>query len=201
MLPLSARTPAALVEIAEHYRNWLSEHPEAALSDVCFTAGVGRSHFEHRAALVVNSTESARELLGALADDRPAPGLVRGECGDPPKTAWLFPGQGSQYAGMARELFDTEPVFAETMTRCAAAVDDVLERPLLDVIFDADAPTAKTSCGTPRTPSPRCSRWRWAWRGSGSRGASNRTWCWDTASANIRRPVSRVCSASRTARC
>ena len=39
---------------------------------------------------------------------------------------------------MARELFETEPVFAETMTRCAAAVADVLERPLLDVIFDAD---------------------------------------------------------------
>ena len=41
------------------YRNWLSAHPEATLADVCLTAGVGRSHFEHRAALVVNSTESA----------------------------------------------------------------------------------------------------------------------------------------------
>ena len=47
-------------------------------------------------------------------------------------------------------------------------------------------------------PSPRCSRWRWAWPGSGSRGASNRTWCSATASANIRRPASRACSASRT---
>ena len=140
VLPLSARTPAALVELAGHYRTWLSEHPEVALSDVSFSAGVERAHFEHRAALVTNSTESARELLGALADDRPAPGLVRGECADPPKTAWLFPGQGSQFPGMARELFDNEPVFAETVTRCAAVVDDVLERPLLDVIFDTDSP-------------------------------------------------------------
>ena len=108
------------MQLAEQYRSWLSAHPDAALADVCFTAGVGRSHFEHRAALVVNSTESAVELLGALADDRPAPGLVRGESHDTPKTAWLFTGQGSQYAGMARELFDTEPVFAETMNRCAA---------------------------------------------------------------------------------
>ena len=128
------------MQIADQYRSWLNAHPEATLADVCFTAGVGRAHFEHRAALVVNSRESASELLGALADDRPAPGLVRGESHDVPKTAWLFTGQGSQYPGMARELFDTEPVFAETVDRCAAAIADVLEKPLLDVIFDVDSP-------------------------------------------------------------
>ncbi|WP_156748592.1 type I polyketide synthase, partial [Mycobacterium sp. E3198] len=138
LLPLSARNQAALAELAKTYSSWLTDHPDASLADVCFTAGAGRSHFEHRAALVVNSTDSAREQLAALADDRPAPGLLRGDCADRPKTAWLFTGQGSQYAGMARELFETEPVFAETMTRCAAAVADVLEKPLLDVIFDPD---------------------------------------------------------------
>ncbi|MDT5139090.1 MAG: hypothetical protein QOD58_3352, partial [Mycobacterium sp.] len=143
VLPLSARSPAALVQVADRYRRWLSAHPEASLSDLCLTAGAGRAHFEHRAALVVNSTESASALLGALADDRPAPGLVRGVCGDTPKTAWLFPGQGSQFVGMARELFETEPVFAETMTRCAKAVDGVLDRPMLDVIFDADNPDSQ----------------------------------------------------------
>ncbi len=138
VLPLSARTPAALLRTAENYRAWLGEHPDATLADVCLTAGAGRAHFENRAALVVNSVASAQDLLGALADDRPAPGLVRGSSTDAPKTAWLFPGQGSQYAGMARELFETEPVFAETMTRCAEAVSGVLDKPLLDVIFDAD---------------------------------------------------------------
>ena len=143
LLPLSARSPAALAELAAGYGGWLAAHPEASLADLCLTAGVARSHFEHRAALVVNSTESARELLGALADDRPAPGLVRGECADKPRTAWLFPGQGSQFAGMARELFETEPVFAGTMARCAAAIAGVLERPLLDVIFDSDSPESQ----------------------------------------------------------
>lgn len=140
VLPLSARRPEALVQIAGQYRSWLRAHPEATLADLCFTAGAGRAHFEHRAALVVNSRQSASELLGALADDRPAPGLVRGISDDTPKTAWLFTGQGSQYPGMARELFETEPVFAETLTRCAAVVADVLEKPLLDVIFDGDGP-------------------------------------------------------------
>jgi acyl transferase domain-containing protein/acyl carrier protein len=138
VLPLSAQSPAALVQSAEQYRSWLGENPGATLSDVCFTAGAGRAHLEHRAALVVNSTESARELLDALADDRPAPGLVRGASADTPKTAWLFGGQGSQFAGMAAELFETEPVFAQTMTQCADAVAGVVDRPLLDVIFDAD---------------------------------------------------------------
>src|SRR5262249_42006929 len=138
LLPLSARTPAALVQMAQRYRDWLAAHPDAALSDVCLTAGAGRTHFEHRAALVVNSAASTAELQGALADDGAAPGLVRGEGGDPPKTAWLFPGQGSQYVGMARGLFDTEPVFAETLSRCASAAADIFERPLLDVIFGPD---------------------------------------------------------------
>ncbi|OBK61279.1 polyketide synthase [Mycobacterium gordonae] len=138
ILPLSARTPTALVALAHRYREWLAAHPNADLADVCLTAGAGRSHFGHRAALILNSTASATELLEALADDRPASGLVRGACSDPPKTAWLFPGQGSQYVGMARNLFDAEPVFAETLTRCAGAAADVLERPLLDVIFGPD---------------------------------------------------------------
>ncbi|BBZ35830.1 type I polyketide synthase [Mycolicibacterium confluentis] len=143
ILPLSAHTPTALAEVADRYRGWLSAHPEATLADVCFTAGTARAHLEHRAALVVNSRDAAVELLGAVADDRPAPGLVRGQSHEPPKTAWLFTGQGSQYPGMARELFDTEPVFAETLTSCAAAVADVLDRPLLDVIFDVDSPDEK----------------------------------------------------------
>ncbi|MCV7314710.1 SDR family NAD(P)-dependent oxidoreductase [Mycolicibacillus parakoreensis] len=140
ILPLSARTPGALARLAAEYRRWLEEHPAATLADVCFTAGAGRAHLEHRAALVVNTRQSAVDLLGALADERPAPGLVRAESHSAPKTAWLFTGQGSQYPGMARALFDTEPVFADTVTRCATAISDVLEKPLLDVIFDTAGP-------------------------------------------------------------
>jgi acyl transferase domain-containing protein/acyl carrier protein len=143
VLPLSARTPAALVQLAGRYRDWMTTHPDASLADVCFTAGAGRSHLEQRAALVVDSRDAAVELLGAVADDRPAPGLVRGEAHDTPKTAWLFTGQGSQYPGMARELYTTEPVFAETVNQCAEAVADLLEKPLLDVIFDADSADAE----------------------------------------------------------
>ncbi|HTZ16274.1 MAG TPA: type I polyketide synthase, partial [Mycobacterium sp.] len=138
VLPLSARSPEALTALAQRYGTWLDSHLEVDIADVCFTAGVGRSHFEHRAALVVDSVAGARELLAGLAENRLEPGAMRGVCGDPPKTAWFFTGQGSQYPGMARELFDTEPVFADTVRQCAEAVDRLLPRPLLEVIFDTD---------------------------------------------------------------
>jgi acyl transferase domain-containing protein/acyl carrier protein len=141
VLPLSARSPEALAALARRYEAWLSVHPDADLADVCLTAGTGRSHFEHRAALVVDSIESARAGLAELAENRLRPGVVRGEHTNHPTTAWLFTGQGSQYPGMARELFDAEPIFAETVTRCADAVKDILPQPLLEVMFATDRET------------------------------------------------------------
>ena len=137
VLPLSARTPEALGQLGSRYRDWIDANPDATLADICGTAGAGRSHFEHRAALVVNSRARSRRLLKAVAEESPAPGVVRGVSGDRPKTAWLFTGQGSQFPGMAKGLFETEPVFAETVTQCADVLDDVLPRPLLDVLFGA----------------------------------------------------------------
>jgi acyl transferase domain-containing protein/acyl carrier protein len=141
VLPLSARSPQALAELAQRYGEWLNTHPKVDIADLCFTAGAGRSHFEHRAALVVDSVQSAREVLAELAENRMRPGVVRGECADPPTTAWLFTGQGSQYPGMARELFDAEPVFANAVTQCADAVNGILPRPLLEVLFATDRDT------------------------------------------------------------
>jgi acyl transferase domain-containing protein/NADPH:quinone reductase-like Zn-dependent oxidoreductase/NAD(P)-dependent dehydrogenase (short-subunit alcohol dehydrogenase family)/acyl carrier protein len=143
VLALSARSPEALVAVAQRYEAWLSARPDADLADVCLTAGSGRSHFEHRAALVVDSVAGAREGLAELAEGRLRPGVVRGEHTHHPTTAWLFTGQGSQYPGMSRELFETEPVFAETVTQCAAAIDDVLPRPLLEVLFATDRETGE----------------------------------------------------------
>ena len=68
--------PAALVQVADQYRSWLSAHPEATLADVCFTAGAGRAHLEHRAALVVNSTR-IRHRAARRARRRP-PGTGSG---------------------------------------------------------------------------------------------------------------------------
>ena len=74
VLALSARSPEALVALAQRYEAWLNAHPDVDLADVCLTAGTGRSHFEHRAALVVDSVEGAREGLAELAENRLRPG-------------------------------------------------------------------------------------------------------------------------------
>ena len=66
MLPLSARSPQALVVLAQRYEAWLDAHPEADITDVCFTAGVGRSHFDHRAGLVVDSVHGCPRTTGRV---------------------------------------------------------------------------------------------------------------------------------------
>ena len=99
VLALSARTPEALVALAQRYEAWLTAHPDVDLADVCLTAGTGRSHFEHRAALVVDSVEGAREGLAELAENRTRPGVVRGEHTQPPDDGVVVHRAGQPVSG------------------------------------------------------------------------------------------------------
>ncbi len=119
LLVLSARQPEALLALAGRYRSWLLSHPEADLGDVAYTAGVGRNHLEERAGLVASTALEAVELLGCLERGESAVGLFRGSSRSQPKVAWLFPGEGSGYVGMGRELYSSQPVFREVVERCS----------------------------------------------------------------------------------
>nr|WP_103336602.1 type I polyketide synthase [Amycolatopsis sp. CA-126428] len=94
----------------------------------------GRAVLEERAVVVAGSDEEARGGLGALARGEAAPGVVTGSAGKPGKVVWVFPGQGTQWAGMGRELLDASPVFAERIKECAAALDQWTGWSLLDVL-------------------------------------------------------------------
>jgi acyl transferase domain-containing protein len=138
LLALSAKSEAALREMAESYADHLAAHPSAPLGDFCFSANAGRAHFAHRLALVAASPGQVREQLAAFAAGGAAPGLLthRVEAGGRrPKIAFLFTGQGSQYTGMGRQLFDTQPTFRRTLERCDELLRPHLERPLLSVIY------------------------------------------------------------------
>jgi acyl transferase domain-containing protein len=134
---VSAKSDAALVENAmRHARALSGEH--VSLADACYTANTGRAHFPHRFACMCRSVDDLRAQLEAFASGEPLPGSVSGKLRGSSHTevAFLFPGQGAQYPGMTRKLYNSESTFRNALNRCAEAVKGCLERPLLEVIFD-----------------------------------------------------------------
>ncbi len=130
-LVLSAKTPAALRALAGRYQRRFEAEPGLDIAAVAFSAATGRSHFAHRLALPVTSLEDAIDKLRAFQAKEPA-----GAAQPAPrvKMAFLFTGQGSQYAGMGRRLYDAYPVFRDAIDRCRAVADPLLDKPLLDVL-------------------------------------------------------------------
>lgn len=114
LLVVSGRTRAALDANAKALAAHLRAHPEQTLADVAFTLKEGRRAFEHRRVLVAESHEEASALLEG-SDTRRV--FTHTHLEDNPEVVFMFPGGGAQYAGMARELYATEPVFQDWMDR------------------------------------------------------------------------------------
>ena len=137
-LPLSARSDRALADLAARYDDLLAGG--GRLDDIAATAGIGRAQFTQRLAVVADTTETARAALGAYAAGEPHPSLHVGAAvpGQPPEVVFLFPGQGSQYPGMGRRLYDAAPVFRDVIDRCDRALGpDPKGHTLLSVLRSA----------------------------------------------------------------
>ncbi|MGB3199832.1 MAG: type I polyketide synthase, partial [Nodosilinea sp.] len=138
LLPLAARSASALRQVIKTYRDWLLDQPSISLADLCFTAATGRSQFAHRLALTAVDLPDLLHQLQGLADAQSLdyPGSIPRQT---PKLAFLFTGQGCQYPGMGRELYETQPVFRHHFDRCAAILESALDRSLVDLLYQDDA--------------------------------------------------------------
>src|SRR5690606_34718164 len=134
LLTLSAQSDAALQALAGRYGEYLAAPDAAALADVAYTASTGRAHFNERLALVASSHEEARQKLIEGATGR----HQATASSDPAEIAFLFTGQGAQYAGMGRQLYVMHPTFRAALDDCDALLRPHLDRSLLSILFDAE---------------------------------------------------------------
>ncbi|OKI28872.1 type I polyketide synthase [Streptomyces sp. CB03911] len=134
---LSARTPEALraqaAKLAGHLAAGDTAPDNARALDAAYSLATTRAALEERAVLIGD-----QEGLRALADGAQAPGTVRGRADADGKVVFVFPGQGSQWAGMAAGLLAAEPVFAAHIEACATALAPWTDWSLPDVLHGVE---------------------------------------------------------------
>ena len=151
LVTLSAKSADALVARVEQLLNWLNDNPDAPIGDLCYTTNVSRSQFAFRFAASARSVAELKKHLASWLRTAAGPANLRRTSSAP--IAFMFSGQGSQYAGMAARLYRTHSVFRNAMDRCHALAKSDLEHGLLDVIF---AKGQRCGIGQPHRLHPTC---------------------------------------------
>ncbi|HEU5469842.1 MAG TPA: SDR family NAD(P)-dependent oxidoreductase [Actinophytocola sp.] len=131
---LSGRSAAALRAQAARLHRHLAAEPDAGPADVGYTLVTARSRLDHRAVLVGANRAELMSGLAALAHGRPAPNLVTGAGAAAARPVFVFPGQGSQWPGMAVELYESSAVFRERFAECAHALAPHVDFVPVDVL-------------------------------------------------------------------
>ncbi|ARV59086.1 type I polyketide synthase [Nostocales cyanobacterium HT-58-2] len=141
LLTLSAKTKPALEQMVHNYSQHLATHPNLEWADVCYTTNTRRTHFQERLAILADSVSVAQEKLLAYqagAEDNHVFSGSKSE--SQPQIAFVFTGQGSQYLGMGRELYATQPTFRQALDRCQEILHEIgnQEHSLLSVLYQND---------------------------------------------------------------
>jgi acyl transferase domain-containing protein/acyl carrier protein len=151
LLVLSARSAAALDAAASNLAAHLESKPSLELGDVAYTLQVGRKRFDHRRAIVCHDTTDAAV---ALRRREPGKSTAAADASGSPTIAFMFSGQGSQYAGMGRDLYAAEPTFRDELDRCAEGLKQHLGRDIRDLILNAVEDGAESEVNQTRFAQP-----------------------------------------------
>ncbi len=134
LLLLSAKTDETLQQMRTNLAVHLHKHPQQSLADVAYTLQIGRRHFSRRLALVCS--ESTQAVSALTAPERSH--LLEATVPDGSRSvAFMFPGQGSQYVGMGRDLYEGGGPFQEALNECADRLRPFLGLDLLEVLYPA----------------------------------------------------------------
>lgn len=145
---LSAKSRASLDAMTDNLRKWLEEHPDSSLADAAFTLQTGRRHFRHRR-LIVGGTHG--EVIEAIANKDTNLTGTRELHEASPGVVFMFPGQGSQYVNMGRDLRESEPVFRTHFDQCCTLFTKELGTDLRTVIFPGPGEEGKAAEQLKRT--------------------------------------------------
>ncbi|ADD43786.1 type I polyketide synthase [Stackebrandtia nassauensis] len=136
--PLSGRSASALREQAERLAAHIDQAPEASDADIGYSLAATRTAFDHRAVVTAADRQSALAALRSLSQGEEAENLVEGRAASGPGPVFVFPGQGTQWAGMGLELAERFDVFADAMNECAGALKPVVDWNLWDALKRVD---------------------------------------------------------------
>ncbi len=141
IITVSAKSEEALRALCGRHAEYLRDHAHTSLADFAFSLNTGRSHFQHRIALLASSTQEAAAALQQIADsgvkDHTAYRFVAGY--EQPSIGFLFTGQGSQYARMGSVLYTQSSVFRSAVDRCDAILSGKLAHRLSEVLCGNEA--------------------------------------------------------------
>ncbi|MGA8117747.1 MAG: beta-ketoacyl synthase N-terminal-like domain-containing protein, partial [Actinocatenispora sp.] len=121
--PVSARSAAGLRAQAGRLSAFLTTEPDAGPVDVAWSLATTRSALDHRAVVIGETRDELLAGLDAVANGELPAGVVSGRARSAGRTAWVFTGQGAQWAGMGRELYEAFPVFADALDGACAEFD------------------------------------------------------------------------------
>ncbi|MFF8812311.1 type I polyketide synthase [Streptomyces pactum] len=136
---VSGRSATALRAQAERLREWVAADPGLRTADIGHSTVTTRSALKHRGVVVAADRAELLEGLSALAAGGAGANVAAGAATAGSGVVWVFPGQGSQWTGMARGLWESSPAFAARMDECERLLDGLVDWSLRDVLDDEAA--------------------------------------------------------------